>query len=155
MDLHTVLQYELPYLHPVAVHAPPVLLVLAAVAAVGYAVAGRPAWRWATLLLLVPGALVSWWAVETGETLYAAVEGEPQVEALVGAHQTAAGWTLWASAVAALAFLAVTLWMRRGGRPDPAPPALRLLLLVPAVAAALAVAYAGHVGGLMVWGVPR
>lgn len=155
MDLHAVLQYELPYLHPVVVHAPPVLLVLAALAAVGYAITGRPAWRWATLLLLVPGALVSWWAVETGEALYAAVEGEPQVEALIGAHRAAAAWTLWASAAAALALLAVTFWQSRRGRAEPVPLVVRLLPLVPALVAALAVAYAGHVGGLMVWGVPR
>jgi uncharacterized membrane protein len=154
MDFQTVLQYELPFWHPAVVHVPPVLLVAAAAAATGYAVLGRPAWRLAALLLLVPGALAAWVAAETGETLYAAVEGEPQVEALIDAHHAAAAWALWTGAAAALAFLAATLWRRRRPAAGPEPLALRLLLLVPAWAAALCVAYAGHVGGLMVWGVP-
>ncbi|HLA63675.1 MAG TPA: DUF2231 domain-containing protein [Rhodothermales bacterium] len=154
MDLDTLFSYELPYLHPVVVHAPPVLLVVAFAAAVGYAVAGGRAWRLAALALFAAGAVSAWVAGQTGEALYDGVEGEPQVEALIGLHHTAAGWTLWSAAVAALLFLAVTLWLRRTQRPDPAPLALRLLLLIPALVAALAVAVAGHAGGLMVWGVP-
>jgi hypothetical protein len=35
------------------------------------------------------------------------------------------------------------------------PLGLRLLLFVPSVAAAALVAYTGHLGALMAWGVPR
>jgi hypothetical protein len=54
----------------------------------------------------------------------------------------------------AVAFGGASLWLRR--RPAGREPlALRLALLLPALAAGLFVAYAGHVGGLMVWGVPK
>ena len=151
----TVFQYELPYLHPVVVHAPIALLIAAAGTAAGYAFVGRRAWRLSTLALLTAGAIGAWLAHETGEILKDAVEGDPQVEALVDTHEGAAGWAWRASMIGAMAFAGASIWLRHRPPTGRDPLALRLALLVPAVAAALLVAYTGHVGGLMVWGVPK
>ena len=87
MGFDTVFQFEIPYLHPLAVHFPLVLLSLAAAAAAAYAVRGTAVWRIATLLLLLLGAPTAYWAAETGETLEEAVEGEPMVDQLADGKQ--------------------------------------------------------------------
>ncbi|MDX1421078.1 MAG: DUF2231 domain-containing protein [Rubricoccaceae bacterium] len=165
MGFESAAEYTVPYLHPLAVHFPLVLLLLAAAAAAAYAALGTGVWRRATLALLLLGVPAAYWAHETGETLEEAVEGEPAVERFVEYHETAASWTLWTSVAALLATAGGTLWWRRrqkervtadpGGAPRKEPLGLRLLVLVAALAAALLVAYTGHLGGLMVWGVPR
>lgn len=165
MGFETAADYTIPYLHPLAVHFPLVLLVLAAAAAVAYAILGTAVWRRVVFALLLLGAPAAYWAQETGETLEEAVEGEPAVERFVEYHETAATWTVWMSLAALAAVAGATLWWRRrqkvrvtagpGGAPPKEPLGLRLLILLPALAAALLVAYTGHLGGLMVWGVPR
>lgn len=156
MGFEFLQQYEIPYLHPLAVHVPMVLLLLAAGVAVVYAARGTVLWRSAALVLLALGAAGAWFAVQTGETLAEAVEGEPMVDLVGGAHETAAEWTAWTSTVGALLFAGVAVWRRRQpATPEAADPLLvRLALLVAALAAAALVAWTGHLGGIMVWGVP-
>ena len=153
MDLS--LPYELPYLHPAVVHLPVAILLAAGGVACGYVVAGTRAWRHVLLGLLVAGAATSWVARETGGELADAVEGEPQVEDLLGAHARAARWTYGFALIGAIAALAMAIDGRRRAPSQRDPLAVRLVLLLPALAAALLVAYTAHVGGLMVWGVPR
>lgn len=165
MGFEQAFQYEIPYLHPLAVHFPLVLLLLAAGAVGGYAVRGTAAWRHAVLALLLLGAPAAYWAAQTGETLEEAVEGEPAVERFVAYHETAAEWTLWAGVLALVTTAGGSLWWHRraharigaapGGRPPKEPVGLRLLLALPVLVAAALVAYTAHLGGLMVWGVPK
>jgi uncharacterized membrane protein len=158
MGIEQALQYEVPYLHPLAVHFPLVLLLLAAAAAGVYAVRGTAAWRHVVLGLLLLGAPSALWAQRTGDALEEAVEGEPAVERFVEYHEAAAAWTVWASLFALAAAAGASLWWRRKTPvPVPAqePLGLRLALLVPALVAGVLVAYTGHLGALMVWGVPR
>ncbi|MEM0961006.1 MAG: DUF2231 domain-containing protein [Bacteroidota bacterium] len=173
MDL--IAQYEIPFLHPLAVHFPLVTLLLGAAAAVFYAVLGRAVWRKAGLILFVLGALSAWASNETGHDLYQAVEGDPIVEEVVQAHQNGAKWTLIVSTVASGVFALVSLARLRRRRPPPDEVAAedapagdkaprgskreplwgRLVALVPATLAAALVAWTAHLGGIMVWGVPR
>ena len=159
MNLDLLAQYEIPYLHPLAVHFPLVLLLLGAGVAVLYAALGRPVWRHAALAFFALGAVGAYVAQETGETLQHAVEGEPVVEAVLETHAAMGDYTLWTALVAAVGFGGIGLALRRRTPADSAvvprePLAWRLAVLVPAVAAALLVAYTGHLGGVMVWGVP-
>ena len=161
--MEPIAQYEIPFLHPLAVHFPLVLLLLGAGAATFYLVLGRPVWRHAGLLLFVLGALSAWVAGETGHDLYNAVEGDPLVEDVVGLHRDGAEWTLWTSLAAALGFALVSAArLRRPAEGEEAPPSRpreplwgRLLAFVPAAVAAALVAWTAHLGGIMVWGVPR
>jgi uncharacterized membrane protein len=162
MGFDQALQYEIPYLHPLAVHFPLVLLMLAAGAAAGYAVLGTATWRYAVFAFLLLGAPTAYWAQATGHTLEEAVEGEPSVERFVEHHEAAAAWTLRTSVVALLVVGGATFWWRRRQRAaadasalQREPLGLRLLVFVPALGAAVLVAYTAHLGGLMVWGVPR
>lgn len=164
MDL--IAQYEIPYLHPLVVHFPLVLLLLGAAAAALYTLLGRGAWRRAALVLFVLGTASAWAAEQTGPELAYAVEGEPVVEQVVERHAEAATWTVAASAFASLAFVLISLVQLRRPRPEakgeepPVRPAReawwgRLLALPPALAAAALVAWTSHLGGIMVWGIPR
>ncbi len=164
MDLIT--QYEIPYLHPLVVHFPLVLLLLGAAAAAVYALLGRGVWRRAALVLFVLGTASAWMAEETGHELAHAVEGEPVVEQVVDRHEQGAEWTVVMSALAALVFVVISLVRLRRPKPlaegEEAPPPLtreplwgRLLALLPAFAAAALVAWTAHLGGIMVWGIPR
>jgi uncharacterized membrane protein len=165
MDL--IQNYEIPFLHPLVVHFPLVLLLLGAAAAGFYLLLGRGVWRRAAFILFVLGALSAWAAAETGPALADAVD-DPLVEQIVDRHAAAAEWTVAASAFAAAFFALLSALALRtrssGGEPaeGEAPPprsreALsgRLLGFVFAAAAAVLVAWTAHLGGLMVWGVPR
>ena len=171
--MEPIAQYEIPFLHPLVVHFPFVMLLLGFGAALLYLVLGRAAWRQAGLVLFSLGTAAAWAAAQTGQDLYRAVQGDPVVDAVVRYHQAGAEWTLAMGALAALVFAVVSLarvrvrWPRRapeadGEAPEPAPPAPRreplwgrVLAVVPAGLAAAAVAYTAHLGGVMVWGVPR
>ena len=176
MDL--IAEYEIPFLHPLLVHFPLVLILLGGAAAGLYLVLGRGVWRQAALVLFVLGAGSAWAAAQTGVRLYEAVEGDPVVEDIVRSHAAAADWTVWSTTLAAFVFLGLTLiaglrpspappaddaeapsrrrwWPRRSGRTRREPLWGRLLGVLPAGAAAALVAYTAHLGGLMVWGVPR
>ena len=175
--MHPIAEYEVPFLHPLLVHFPLVLLLLGGAAAGLYLVLGRAVWRRAALVFFVLGAASAWAAAATGPRLYRAVEGDPVVESIVYTHQGAAEWTVWTASLAAFVFAvlsAVALVRRAPAPPEPAdePPRRRwwtrsrprasrepmwgrLLGLLPALAAAALVAYTAYLGGLMVWGVPR
>lgn len=155
MDFDALSGYRIPYLHPLVVHFPVVLLLLAAGAGAVYAAVGTAVWRVAALLFLALGAVGAWAAGQTGEILEEDVEGEPMAELFLDAHEDAAGWTLWIAAAGALAFAMATgaRWRRRT-EPGEEPLLLRLALLPLALAPAGLVAYTAHLGGLMTWGVP-
>jgi uncharacterized membrane protein len=164
MGFDAVFRYEIPYMHPLAVHFPLVVLLLAAATAGIYAARGTAVWRQATLMLLMLGAPTALWAARTGESLYDEMEGEPMVEELVGYHEEAAEWTVRVSVLALVVVLGGTLWWRRrqkthiigdaSGMLLREPWSLRLAVLVPTLVAAALVAYTGHVGATMAWGVP-
>lgn len=159
MRFDLIQQYDIPYLHPLMVHFPLVLLLLGAGVAVLYAALGRPVWRLAALGLFALGAAGAFAAHQTGEAMEHEMEGEPIVDAVLPAHERMAEYTLWSAILATLAYGGLTAVARRRtteGRiqPRPEPLAWRLGALVPALAAAALVAWTAHLGGIMVWGVP-
>ena len=156
MDLLT--QYEIPYLHPLAVHFPLVLLLLAGLAGIVYAMRGTVVWRTSVILFLALGAASAYWAQKTGQTLAEDVRGEPMVEAILETHSQASDWTLWAALGALAVFLVAAFWLRKLPAPTEVgqkdPVFVRIGLAVVALLPAALVAYTAHLGGLMVWGVP-
>lgn len=154
MDLLT--QYEIPYLHPLAVHFPLVLLLLGAAAATIYALLGTALWRWIALVLIGLGAATAIWAEETGETLEDTVEGEPIATVVLPKHEDGAEWTVRVSILTTLVLASLSVWARR--QPErfvPNDPIWgRLLVFVLAGLSAVWVAWTAHLGGIMVWGVP-
>lgn len=154
------MDYDIPTWHPIVVHFPIALLIFGGGLAVLYAATGRDPWRTVTGLAVGLGTLGALVANRTGEALYEQVEGTPIVEELVGRHETFGEWALWLGIAATLAWGGAMLWRRRAAlgteARDPEardPLGVRLLVAALALAAAVLVALAGHLGGTMVWGI--
>ena len=162
MGFDSVFQYDIPYLHPLVVHFPLVLLLLAGGAAAAYSIRGTAVWRRALLILLALGALAAFAAEQTGKALEESMEGMPILDELVEFHEAAAHWTVRTSFLALFVGLVLTIWWRRKQSADTAaestpasfePLWMRLVLLALAGFAAALVAYTEHVSAVMVWGV--
>ena len=135
MRFDLIRQYSIPYLHPLMVHFPLVLLLLAAGVAVLYAALGQPVWRIAAFALFALGAVGAFAARQTGHDMAHDMEGEPVVEAVLPTHKRMADYTLWTAIAAALGYAGLSVAARR--RPRAAEPlAWRLAALVPAAGAA-------------------
>lgn len=150
--MDAVLQYRIPELHPLIVHFPLTLLMTAAFTAVVWMWRGTAFWRGVTLLLTVMGTISGYFAFVTGEAMKEQAEGVPIVEELAGLHEEMALYTLSAACVATLLIGIQARWMRRRRR-ETDPPASRLAIGLLIVAVGALVAWTGHIGATMVWGV--
>lgn len=154
--MDSVLQYDIPVWHPVVVHFPIALITVAALVAIVWAVRGTAFWRRTVLLLLGVGMVGLLAAYFTGEPIEEHVEGTPIVEELVGLHETTALYALIVTGVALAGVAGLSFWVERRTtleRDPPDPVVARLVLVGLTVAAAVLVAWTGHIGGTMVWGV--
>ena len=105
-------EYELTTWHPLAVHAPVVLVPLGALGACVYAFTGRPRVRAGLLVWFAVPALATWWAMRTGKALYEGVEGTPIVEELIAQHRTTAAWVLRLTIALVLLLAGLSAWRR-------------------------------------------
>jgi uncharacterized membrane protein len=151
--MEQVFEYEIPVLHPIAVHFPiALLLVLAGIVCLWAALDRDALVRWAAWVAVIAtaAALV---AERTGEAMEEQSSGSAIVESLVSLHEQAAEWTTWAAALLAVCLILVTagdrFWPARAGTPWP----IRIGLLLLALFVAALVTWTGHIGGIMVWGV--
>ena len=152
--METAFQYDIPVWHPLLVHFPIALILTGALVVVVWSVRGTTFWRHAALLLFGLGLLGGIAAHQTGEAMEEQVEGTPIVEELVDMHEDAALYTLLVTGAVLLGLAFLSGWQaRRPPPPAPDPLVGRLLLLFMALAAAALVAWTGHLGGTMVWGV--
>lgn len=154
--MEQVLQYEIPVWHPLAVHFPLVLILVAAGVLVVWSIRATTFWRRTGLLLLTLGMAGALFAYFTGEGLEEHVEGTPIVEELVHLHEDMALYTLIITGAALLGLAGLSLWLERRTtlERDPKDPLIpRIIITVLAVAAAALVAWTGYIGATMVWGV--
>lgn len=141
--------YEVEVLHPLLVHFPVALLVLAAPVTLWWLLRPEPGPRWSMLLLLFAGAIGATAAYLSGEAMHEYSNGVQSVQDLVEGHEKAALATcIMAWAAACLAGISIGR-TREVGSPS---WLFRAMVAVLAVAAAALVAYTGHRGGLMTWG---
>ena len=154
--METVFQYEIPVLHPVAVHFPVALILMAAVATGVWVFRGTAFWRQCALFLLTFGLIGGIVAYQTGEAIEEHTEGTPIVEELVDMHEDTAFYALLLTGAVLLAMAGLTLWRDRRitlERKRHDPLWARILLALATIAAALLIAWTAHIGGTMVWGV--
>ena len=148
--------YEIPILHPLIVHFP-IAFLLAGTVAVLFWVANPSAfwYRCATLAYLI-GCLAATAAYFTGEAAEDAAKDVPIVDEIVHIHETMAIFTLAAAVITLLTLVLVRPRLLSGKTDEPPPgTAVRVVVACLAVAAAILVSLTSHLGGLMVWGVPR
>jgi uncharacterized membrane protein len=127
-------------LHPVLIHFPIALVLLAAAAETAFVVSGQERWRIAAIVNVQAAAVFAAVAVIAGWrlALVPGMEPGPLLE-----------WHRWiGTAGAVLSAIAAAGSSRINSR---GPRVLRLYR-VTLLGAALLVGFAGHLGGLMVWG---
>ncbi len=154
--METVFQYEIPVLHPLAVHFPIALILVAALATVVWVFRGTAFWRRCALLLFSLGLAGGIFAYKTGEAIEEHTEGTPIVEELVDMHEDTAFYALLVTGAVLAALAGLSFWRERRitlERKPNDPLAARILLALAALAAALLIAWTAHIGGTMVWGV--
>lgn len=153
--METVFQYRLPVWHPQAVHFPVALLLTAALVALIWVLHNSATWRTMLLVLLLLSFGTGILAFQTGERLLEEVEGTPVVEALVAAHESSAKASLVVSGLAGLALGLYSFARSRRNASVVDPLLVRLIFLAAVLASAALIAWTAHIGGTMVWGVPR
>ena len=127
-------------LHPLIVHFPIALVILAAAAEGAAAATGDWRWRTVAVINLRAGAAFAVAAVIAGWRLASApgVESTPLLE-----------WHRWSGAIAAVSTVAAAMATSRAERLSFRDLVIYRLALF---CAATGVAVTGHVGGLLVWG---
>lgn len=152
--MDSVLEYTIPFWHPVVVHLPVVLLPATALILIGWAVRDRWVWlvvgTWGAALGFAGAVL----ALRSGETLYEQTQGDPVVERFIELHERAAEVTTWMSGILVLLLVASVVLHRRSVSHPGVPFPWRGVVVLAALASAVAVIWTAHVGGIMVWGVP-
>ena len=124
--------------------------------AVVWAFRGTAFWRHSALWLFSLGLVGGIAAYKTGEAIEEHTEGTPIVEELGGMHEDMAFYTLLVTGSVVLLLGLLSLWREKRGtleRKLRDPLVARILLALVALAAAALVAWTGHIGGTMVWGV--
>jgi uncharacterized membrane protein len=149
--------YEIPILHPLVVHFPIAFLFLAALTSLIWLAGGAPFWRNVMLILLIAGFVGGLGAYFTGGAAEKFAEGSRRLELFGEQHETLALLTLVA---AGLALFVLSAYLGAYTRRLPTQPgdkdlmAVRIIVTVLVLAAAVLVGRTGHLGGLMVWGQP-
>jgi uncharacterized membrane protein len=128
-------------LHPLLIHFPIVLVFVAVAAEIAAVLRSDGRWRWVAVRNLRAAAVFSLLAAVAGWRL--AATGDVEATALLEWHR----WLGTAGATVTAAAAATTWLDRRWG--SPAVWTYRIALL----GAAGLVGIAGHLGGLLVWGV--
>ena len=148
--------YEIPLLHPLVVHFPIAMVFAGTVAVLIWISKPSAFWYRCATLAYLAGALAAVSAYFTGEAAKEAAQDVPIVDEIVDLHEQMAIFTLAVTLVTLLA-LVLTRPKLLSGATDEPPPArgVRIAIGVLAIAAAILVAWTSHLGGLMVWGVPR
>ena len=150
-----VFQYEIPVPHPILVHFPVVLIVLAAAFGLVWAFKNSTGALLAAVSIQCLAVLTTTFAYLTGEEMEERGEGVPIVDLLVETHEQAALVTLVLSTLTLVAMLTALLMKRRGMIHKGSHPSLRILIGALGIASILAVAWTAHIGGIMVWGTAR
>jgi len=133
---------DFPNLHPIVVHVPIVLLMVAVFTQIGSLFIWKKPLDWVTLLLLLGGV---------AGAIAASKFTHPHTENLTDAakqvlahHDNYASWTLWTSS-SALLLKGVSIWLLQGRN------WLEWLVALVVTASAVTVGLAGHYGGTLVY----
>lgn len=149
--------YEVPILHPLVVHFPIALLLAGAAALLVWAFRPSAFWYRCAGIAYLVGSLGAVAAYLTGEAAEDFAEEVPIVEEIVELHETLGIVTLAASLLTLVVLVILRPALITGRTVDDSPPGptIRTGVAVLGLVTAFLVWWTGHLGGLMVWGVPR
>jgi uncharacterized membrane protein len=150
-------EYEIPLLHPLAVHFPIAFILAGTASVLAWSISQRPFWYRVGALAFAGGLISAFAAYLTGEAAEDAAEDVPIVEEFVHLHEDLALYTLGVTVVTLVALALAQPGLLWGTNEAATRTGLlaRWGVVVLAVAAAVLIAWTSHVGGIMVWGVPK
>lgn len=147
-----VFQYHIPLLHPILVHFPVALLIVAASFVALWLVRDRYSLLISAVCIQLIGVVATIGSYLTGEEMKAQSEGVPIIDSLVGLHESAAVLSIWLGSVALTAMAAATFLHRRDLSHAGTRLWIRLIVFILAMMALAAISWTAHIGGTMVWG---
>ncbi|MDA0684963.1 MAG: hypothetical protein O3A57_11170 [Bacteroidetes bacterium] len=146
--------YTIPVFHPIVVHFPVALAVLALIPALLWLMRDRVRWLGITLAAEVLAFIGAYVALETGETLEHESEGVTIVDQFVHLHETMAERAMWVIGITCVALIFAAWWGRRDLSRPGVHLGIRIAGFLLVVAAAILIGLTAHIGGIMTWGVP-
>jgi len=155
--MEQVFQYQIPVVHPLAVHFPIVLVLIGALSVILWSFLDKPFWRLCSLFLFSLGMVGGLAAYFTGDEIKESVEGTPIVEELVGKHEDAALLFLILTGLSLMGLIGVSIWERYRPitRRTTDPLVIRVVMGILALLSAISVIWTAYIGGTMVWGIAR
>ena len=146
--------YTIPVFHPMMVHFPIVLTVLAAICCAGWLFRDHLFWLYSSIWLAALGFIGALLSTRTGETMEEQGEGIAIIDDLVQLHEQMAERVTWVLGIS-LVVLVFGFWQSRQDLVRPGTALwIRILSFILLLAAAVMVSLTAHIGGLMSWGVP-
>jgi uncharacterized membrane protein len=143
--------YAIPVWHPLLVHLPIVLIPLGFLALCLFLYNKEMVWRRICLFLYAFSLIFGYLAYTSGETLEHQTEGEAQTELFVHDHENGAKAVI---ALTLMIFSLLCVAEIRQRQNKKIPQALYITLFVMGLTDVIAIAYTGHLGALMTWGIP-
>jgi uncharacterized membrane protein len=145
-----VFRYKIPALHPVVVHFPVVLVLVATIFVILWAIHNRRSmlvsavWIQMAAFAAIVGSYLS------GQVMAENSEGVPIVDALVGLHEEAAWISMWMAGITLVTAIVVLVRSRRNV--SSTETWIRLIVSLLALLTSLGILWTAHIGGTMVWG---
>lgn len=151
--MEQVLRYDIPVIHPIAVHFPFVLALLALGFGLIWLFRDRLQWLVTASYIQMLGFAGAMVAYLSGDTMKEQSEGVPIVDELVHLHEDAALMATWAIGVSFVALLGARYVHRMNTSHPGTRLWVRLVVCFLLLLAAVLVVWTAHIGGTMVWGI--
>ena len=146
--------YTIPVFHPVVVHFPVALAILALIPALLWLMRDNVRWLWITLAMEFLAFVGAYVALETGETLEHQSEGVAIVDQFVHLHETMAERAMWVIGITCGVLVFAAWWGRRDVSRPGVHPGVRTVGFLMVLLGAIVIGLTAHIGGIMTWGIP-
>lgn len=146
--------YTIPVIHPVVVHIPIVLSVVAVLFALGWLMRDRLFWMGALLWIEVIAWLGALIASSSGELMEEQSEGIAIVDEFVHFHEEMGERATWMLGITVVWLVAARWLSARDTDVSGARSWIRWLTLLLVLGSAILMGITAHTGGIMTWGVP-
>lgn len=146
--------YTLPVNHPVLAHFPVAFGVISILFATIWLLRNRIYWLGMTMWFQGFAFLGAVLSLRTGEAMEDQSEGIAIVDEFVHLHETMAERAVWVLGIGFL-WMFIARWLiSRDALHSESALWIRVITFVLVLTAAILIGLTGHIGGLMVWGVP-
>ena len=152
--LDQLADYSIPILHPVIVHFPVALSLVALLCASVWLIRDKEFWLRCTTYLEILAFVGAFFAVRTGKLMKEQSEGVPMVDRFVEYHETMGERALWFLGLTLVAVTACYWYTNRDMSRSGTRLSVRIITYLFIALAAFFAGMAGYIGGIMTWSIP-